>query len=105
MVNKNFGLIFNTNIYELCMLELDLIEAGENEDLKQRINDKKKLLVEMDKPRNWDVTVPNNMELEYEVGFTKFGLQLGKHYSKELNSITVKEYYCFIELLEKENKK
>jgi len=71
---------------------------------KEQLYEVEKQILESDKPNNWNVHTPGNMERELELEFEKFGISVTKLSGGDLENMTVKRFYATVEQLEDEHK-
>jgi len=69
---------------------------------EQRI-EKEKEMRRLTKPKLWNVYLPDNAELEMEVGFEAFMFSVAEHTKEDLDKITVFRFYSLLDYIK--NKK
>jgi UDP-N-acetylglucosamine transferase subunit ALG13 len=57
----------------------------------------------MTAPQVWNVYVEGNAEIQMEVGFEEFLIQIGEHTKKDVNKLNVFEFYTLVKYLKSKN--
>ena len=57
----------------------------------------------MTAPQVWNVYVQGNAEIQMEVGFEEFLIQIGEHTKKDVNKLNVFEFYTLVKYLKSKN--
>ena len=77
-----------------------LLEEEGAEELAERAKYEQ---YKMTAPQVWNVYIEGNAEIQMEVGFEEFLIQIGEHTKKDVNNLNVFEFYTLVKYLKSKN--
>jgi hypothetical protein len=91
---------FNAAKIKHLLSQLDEIIGADRTEEKDK---QSKEMLRLSKPRLWNVHMKNNAELEMEVDFEEFMLQVGEHTKQDLDKITVFRFHSLLDYIKNKN--
>jgi hypothetical protein len=92
----------NYNVAKIKQLNarLNKILGQDSQEDKEKAENE---MLRLSKPNLWNVYLPNNAELEMEVGFEDFMFTVAEHTKEDLDKITVFRFYSLLDYIKSKN--